>query len=140
MFTALRAEAQREAPADAAEAEYARALELHASGEIAACIRSLEMVVRAPRLRFAAAAWLGRIHRDGGDTSRAIEWLDRAADAPAPTTLEAYGVLYDLAVLLEGAGEHARALAIYLELRADAGTYRDVDARIERLTEAETRG
>ena len=36
--------------------------------------------------------------------------------------------------------ENARALAISLELQADAGEYRDVTARIERLTKVQARG
>src|SRR5262249_37045561 len=34
----------------------------------------------------------------------------------------------------------ARALAICLELQADAGSYADVDARVERLAKAQARG
>ena len=42
-------------------------------------------------------------------------------------------LLFDLAEALEGEGETARALAICMELQADAGNYRDVAARIDRL-------
>ncbi len=43
-------------------------------------------------------------------------------------------MLYDLAAALERLGESARALAILMELDADAGGYRDVRTRIEHLT------
>jgi hypothetical protein len=46
-------------------------------------------------------------------------------------------VLYDLAGALERMGEGARALAVLLELEADAGAYRDVRQRIELLSRAE---
>jgi len=42
--------------------------------------------------------------------------------------------LYDLADTLERTGESVRALAVFIELEADAGLYRDVHARIEQLT------
>ena len=37
-------------------------------------------------------------------------------------------------------GETARALAVWLELQSDAGAYRDVDARVDRLVRAEAQG
>ena len=40
--------------------------------------------------------------------------------------------------MLEQSGESSRALAVYLELQADAGTYRDAGARIERLSRAQS--
>jgi hypothetical protein len=40
--------------------------------------------------------------------------------------------------MLERAGESARALAVFLELRIDAGEYRDVAARIGRLSRAQS--
>jgi hypothetical protein len=48
--------------------------------------------------------------------------------------------LYDLADGLEAIGESARALAVCLELQADAGAYRDVAVRIDRLTRVQARG
>ena len=36
--------------------------------------------------------------------------------------------------------EYSRALAVFLELQADAGDYRDVPARIDRLARVQTGG
>jgi hypothetical protein len=49
-------------------------------------------------------------------------------------------LLYDLGVTLEEAGESARALAVFLELQADAGDYRDVGPRVDRLSRVQTGG
>jgi hypothetical protein len=49
-------------------------------------------------------------------------------------------VLYELADALESAGEPARALAVWLELQADAGVYRDVAARVDRLANMKAQG
>jgi hypothetical protein len=101
-------------------------------------VKPLEAAVRTPRFRFQAASLLGRIHRQQGRTAEAIEWFERAAETPASSVQSARALLYELAETLEGAGETARALAVYLELQADAGEYRDVGARIERLSQPDT--
>ena len=72
------------------------------------------------------------------DIPHAIEWLERAAEAPAPGQAEADELLYELGSILEDAGETSRALAVFLELQADAGEYRDVAARVERLARVQT--
>ena len=48
--------------------------------------------------------------------------------------------LYDLGDTLEAGGETARALAVFLELQADAGDFRDVARRVERLSRVQTGG
>lgn len=101
---------------------------------------SLETAVRSPRLRFEAAAALGRLQQRRGDNAGAIEWLERAAEAPAPSPDETHRLLYDLGVLLEAENETSRALAVFLELQSDAGDYRDVPSRIDRLARVQTGG
>jgi tetratricopeptide (TPR) repeat protein len=96
-------------------------------------ISALRAAARAPMLRFEAASLLGRLYYKQGDVAHAIEWLERAAEAPAPEQAEAIELLYELGSILEDAGESSRALAVFLELQADAAGYRDVAARVERL-------
>lgn len=103
-------------------------------------VESLEIAAKSPRHRFAAAWMLGGIHRQQGNLSDAIEWLERAAQAPPTSPEDGRGLLYDLGDVLEAAGEKARALAVFLELRADAPDYRDVAGRVSRLSGAETEG
>ena len=67
----------------------------------------------------------------------AVEWLEQAADGPAATKEEGFAVLYELADTLERLGESARAMAILVDLDADAGGYRDVRLRIEQLARAQ---
>src|SRR4029453_12222750 len=94
---------------------------------------SLQTAARAARHRFEASASLGRLYHKRGEPARAIEWLERAAEAQAPAPAQGRELLYDLGVLLDEAGETSRALAVFLELQSDAGDYRDVPARIDRL-------
>jgi tetratricopeptide (TPR) repeat protein len=101
-------------------------------------VGSLQTAARSPRYRFEAASTLGRLYRDQQDLPHAIEWLERAAEAPAPGVEDGRALLYDLGITLESARETARALAVFMELQADAGEYRDVSARVDRLSNVQT--
>jgi len=102
-------------------------------------IQSLELASRSSRQRFEAASVLGRLQADRGDRAAALEWFERAAEAPAPTVEAGRALLYELASVLEDLGEVGRALAVFGELQADARGFRDVLARIERLSRAQVR-
>ena len=123
-----------------AEQQYKRGLALREAGDIDGCIAALQAASQAPKLRFVTASLLARIFRERGLNRQAIEWFEKAAQAPAATAEEGHDLLYDLADALENEGEIARALVISLELQAEAGDYRDVAARIERLTKVQARG
>lgn len=103
-------------------------------------IEALKTAARAPVHRFEAASLLGRLFLKQEDLPQAVEWLERAAGAPAPGVNEGRELLYDLGASLEAAGETSRALAAFLELQSTAGEYRDVPARIERLARVQAGG
>jgi tetratricopeptide (TPR) repeat protein len=103
-------------------------------------IDALKTAARAPVHRFEAASLLGRLFLKQDDLPQAVEWLERAAGAPAPGINEGRELLYDLGSSLEAAGETSRALAAFLELQNTAGDYRDVPARIERLARVQAGG
>ncbi len=109
-------------------------------GMIDDAIQSLERAAKSSRQRFEAAALLGRLHIDRGERARALDWFEQAAEAPAPTADAGRALLYDLADALESIGEAGRALAVFAELDADVPGYRDVTARIERLSRVQARG
>jgi tetratricopeptide (TPR) repeat protein len=140
VFARMRAEAEGRLGADAAEQDLRRGVELFKAGRVRESIPALEAASRAPRFGFEASAMLGRIFLGRGDLKMAVEWLERAAALPAPAAQDGYLLLYDLADALESMGDATRALAILLELRADAGPLRDIDARIDRLTAVQARG
>jgi tetratricopeptide (TPR) repeat protein len=125
---------------EAAEQEYERGAALCEAGQVTDGIRALEAASRSPIHRFRAAAALGRICRDHGALSQAIEWFARAAGAPAPSAEDGHALFYELAASLESIGEVERALAVCLELQSEAGDYRDLSARISRLTKSQARG
>ena len=100
----------------------------------------LAVVAKTTRFRFEAASTLGRLYGQRGELANAIEWFERAAEAPAPAADERYSVLYELGTLVEQAGDSSRALAVFLELQAEAGHYRDVAEKVERLARVETGG
>ena len=109
-------------------------------GMLDEALASLQTAVRSPRQRFEAASALGRLFQRRGEPGTAIEWLERAAEAPAPSEDAARELLYELGVLLDESGETSRALAVFLELQSDAGDYRDVPSRIDRLARVQTGG
>lgn len=141
VFARLRSgDAQHTAVADA-ETAYARAVSLHAAGRVDESIPLLTSASETPQLRFGSASLLGRIYRDQGELERAAEWLERASQAPPTTPDEGRLLLYDLADVLEAAGEHTRALTVCLELQAGAGgAYLDVADRVRRLAAVQMRG
>jgi tetratricopeptide (TPR) repeat protein len=103
-------------------------------------IAALTNASKIPTHRFEAASLLGRLYLKKQDPAKAVEWLERAAQAPAPTAEAGAELLYDLGATLESSGETARALAVFLELQADAGEYKDVAERVDRLARVQTGG
>jgi tetratricopeptide (TPR) repeat protein len=140
VFAQMRSRAAGEPGMATAASIYERGLEHVLCGRIDEAIEDLEAAARAPLYRFTAAAQLGRVHVERGELERAVEWLERAAEAPAPTPEDGFALLYDLADTLERLGESGRALAVFMELDADAAGYRDVPARVERLARDQERG
>jgi tetratricopeptide (TPR) repeat protein len=134
VFEGFREEAVRHGVQGAAQ-QYWAALALREGGDVEGAIRILEQVVRSPRYRFKAAAELARIHRDLDRIPESIEWFERAAESAPAATDESRDLLYDLGVLLAGAGETERALAVFLELQADSPDYRDVALQVGRLSQ-----
>src|SRR6185369_12915774 len=120
VFAQMRANSAREQQASAALAQYEEATRFIEQGLDREAIAALEAAARVPMLRFKAAARLGRFLIDRGDLNEGVDWLERAAEAPAPSPEEGYDLLYELAGALEAQGESARALAVLMELDAEA--------------------
>jgi tetratricopeptide (TPR) repeat protein len=140
VFADLRDETNRRFATNNPEQELAAGVAFYRAGQLDFAVPRLEAASATPAHCFEAAATLGRIFLERGDPWRAIEWFERAADAPAPTPAHTHRLLYELADALEGVGEVARALAICLELQAEAGDYQDVSTRVDRLIKVQARG
>ncbi len=140
VFRGLRDESSRQSSEEAAAEQYRLALTYHEMGMIEDAIKALEGASSSPRQRFDAASMLGRLYLERKEIANAIEWLERAAEAPAPTAEAGRSLLYDLAQTLETVGEHSRALAVFVELESESGGYRDVSGRIDRLSKVQARG
>ena len=140
VFRGLRDDVSRQSTEEGAAEQLRLALTYRDMGMMDDCIKALESAARSPRQRFEAASLLGHIYLEREETARAIDWLERAGDAPAPNPEAGRMLLYDLGHTLENAGESTRALAVFMELEAEAGGYRDVSERIERLSKVQARG
>jgi tetratricopeptide (TPR) repeat protein len=140
VFERLRGDQARRSANETARQHYARGAALQEAGDLDGAVEALKEASRAPSLRFEAASLLARIHRTRGQAPQAIDWYERAAEAPAPSADEAHLLLYELAEVLESVGETARALAICMALESEAGNYRDVRTRVNRLSKVQARG
>ena len=140
VFGEMRSKAARESQLQNAQSQYAAGIDHANHGRIDEAIAAFEAAGRVPMMRFQAGTRLGRLHIARGDLARGVESLERAAQAPAPSAEDGYAVMYELADALERLGESARALAVLLELHADAGDFRDVPQRIERLSKVQAGG
>ena len=140
VFEQMREEADRGADEEAAAEQYGLGLTYKELGMEEEAVQAFEMAARSPRQRFEAAAALGQLYLERGETGPAIEWFLRAAEAPASSPESGYALLYSLAETLEQANDHARALAIFVELEAESGGYRDAASRVERLSKAQVKG
>ncbi len=140
VFSDVRSEVSKQAGSNEASEYLALAHTYLDMGMQDEAIAALRAAARAPGHRFEAASLLGRMYQKKNDVPHAIEWLERAAEAPAPGEKEARELLYDLGCILDGAAESARALAVFLELQSEAGEYRDVAARVDRLSRVQTGG
>jgi tetratricopeptide (TPR) repeat protein len=133
-FEGLRGERGRDLEGAGAALAYDQASEHFNRGEIEAAAACLRSAARDPLFRFRAASMLARIARDEGRLHEAIDWLERAAEAPAPTAEASHSLLYELGDVLDASREDARALAVFIELLAAAPGYRDVADRIGSLS------
>ena len=129
----LRKEAANDASPETAEQHFKMAATYVDMGMHEEAMKALEVAARSPRHRFRAGAMLAKAYLDAGDQVHAIEWYERAVEAPAPSLMAHHALLYELASVLQANGEGARALAVLLELQAEAGEYRDVSSRLEQL-------
>ena len=136
----MRDEVGRNSAEEAAAEQYRLALTYRELGMNEEAIKALEAAARSPRQRFDACSLLGRVYIENGELPRAVDWLERAAEAPAPTPDASRALLYDLGETLEKTGEKARALAVFVELESESGGYRDVAQRIKRLSKAQAKG
>ena len=140
VFEQLRGEASKLAAGDGADEHLRRGMSLRQAGKIEESVQAFEMAARSPRHRFQAATLIGRTHRGRGRLPEALEWFERAAQVPAPSEDEGHMLMYELADVLESTGEVARALAICIELQANAPEFRDVAARVDRLNKVQAQG
>ena len=129
----LRDDASRDPSPETAEQHFKMAATYTDMGMHDEAMKALEVAARSPRHRFRAGAMLAKACLEAKDYAHAIEWYERAVEAPAPSPMAQHALLYELASVLEVNGESARALAVLMELQADAGEYRDVSSRLEQL-------
>jgi tetratricopeptide (TPR) repeat protein len=132
IFDELRSRLTSEQQAEATEL-YERGMRHLGEGKLVDAFVDLQHAARMPTMRFKAASSLGHELAERGEYKDAVEWMERAAEAPPTSPEDGWTLMYELADTLERLGETGRAMAIFLELKADATEFRDVAERVERL-------
>jgi tetratricopeptide (TPR) repeat protein len=140
VFATMRDDADRVKEDDDAGEYMALARTYAEMGKRTEAAAALQTAVESPAFRFEAASMLAQFARERGDLVAAIDWFERAAEVPAPTVEDGRALLYELGAMLERTGEAARALAVFLELQAEAGDYRDLGRRIATLSRSQAGG
>ncbi len=112
------------------------AVECWRQGRVGQAKTAFEVAAYSPRHVFPAATMRGQLYRDEGRPDESVAWFGRAAVVSPPTPEEGWALLYDLGAKFEGLGHSRRALAVFLELEATAGSHRDIKGRIARLSRA----
>ncbi len=140
VFASMRDEALHRPLDEGTDVAFARGAVMVEAGELEQCIEPLRLAARSPRRRFAAASLLAQVFERQQRWDEAIEWLGHAVDAPGLADSDRFATLLRMADLLEQTGEPASALAVCLELHADAGNYKDLSVRIARLSRAQAGG
>ena len=135
-FEELRGKVARDQEVRARE-QLARGLECLADSRLDEAIASFEEAARTPAMRFEASSHLARICLGRDELQAAVDWLERALEAPPPAPEDRVALMYDLADTLARQGEGSRAMALFMEVESELSGYRDVRDRIAQLSQAE---
>ena len=128
----LREEVAQDDSPEAAEQHFKLAATYVDMGMQDEAMKALKLAATSPRHRFRAGAMLAKAYLDSGDRAHAIEWYERAVEAPAPTPMAHHALLYDLASALEA---QERVAGARRAARAASGgrRNRDISKRLEQL-------
>jgi len=135
-FEELRGKVARDQEVRARE-QLDRGVECLADSRFDEAIASFEEAARTPAMRFQASSHLARICLGRDELQAAVDWLERALEAPAPAPEDRVALMYDLADTLARQGEGSRAMALFIEVESELSGYRDVRDRIAQLSRAE---
>jgi tetratricopeptide (TPR) repeat protein len=135
-FEELRGKVARDQEVRARE-QLDRGFDCLAENRLDEAIASFEEAARTPAMRFEASSHLARICLGRDELQAAVDWLERALEAPAPVPEDRLPLMYDLADTLARQGESSRAMALFMEVESESSGYRDVRDRIVRLSQAE---
>ncbi len=87
----------------------------------------------SPELLRESCIMIAMCHRQRGAMHDAAAWYRKALDSPGADRDAATGLRYDLAEVLEQAGESEAALDLYRDVRQVDPTFRDVQSRVDAL-------
>jgi tetratricopeptide (TPR) repeat protein len=116
------------------EARFDRGLAYREMGLLDEAIVELQLAAADEARLVECARMLAECFVEQEMPARAVKWLERGLAAPGLPAPKRRNLQYDLASAYEACGEASRALEIYSELQAEDAGFRDVDAKVRRLS------
>jgi pilus assembly protein FimV len=104
-------------------------------GLIPEAIREFQIASRDPGYFVEGCSMIGVCYIEQGIASSAVEWFERALQAPNLESEPRMALRYDLASALEIAGDVGRACSVLEEIEAERPGFRDVQERLSNLSQ-----
>jgi tetratricopeptide (TPR) repeat protein len=117
---------------------YERGLALKKAGLYRSAIEQFELAASDPSVALKAYAQIGLCCKSVGRNEDAVTAFEKALKASAGSSKETVQILYVLGRTLESLGRVSETLEAYRWIRREDPGYRDVAARIERLSSRRT--
>jgi tetratricopeptide (TPR) repeat protein len=133
LVAAFKKGVEQEVDADDFETHYNLAIAYREMGLIDEAIGEFQFAAKSPDFFVKCCSMLGFCFREKGMTDLAVKWYSRGIEEGAGDEEELLGLRYDLAALLQEAGEGQRAMELFTEIYGANAKYRDVAERLSSL-------
>jgi tetratricopeptide (TPR) repeat protein len=135
IFTAFKKGIQEQVGEDEAEAHYDLAIAYKEMGLLSDAIEQLELVCRSEAMRVEGLALMATCELESGQAEQAAGHLSEALSLAGDVGDRAVALRYELGEALLAAGKRAEAVEAFEKVRATDEGFREVQARIQELTE-----
>ncbi len=133
VFASFKQHVQAEVEGDDYRTHYDLGIAYKEMGLVDDAIEEFHLAAGTDDLKGESAAMLALCHRQKGDTEQAARWYREALESASLDEDTRRGLSYDLADVLQGAGDTEGALDLFREVLQSDPTYRDVQNRVSEL-------
>lgn len=136
LVAAFKKGVEQEVDADDFETHYNLAIAYREMGLIDEAIGEFQVAAKSSDFFVKCCSMLGFCFREKGMTDLAVKWYSRGIEKGAGDEEALLGLRYDLAALLQEAGDGQRAMELFTEIYGANAKYRDVAERLSCLRES----